>query len=68
MVTGAAAGKHAPAKEWLTHARALEPVQIEQPQGAKVAIIIGQPGAPIMPEGVQVLTLPHVSGSDESAS
>ncbi len=66
MESGAKTGKHLAAKEWLTHARVLEPVTSEQPQGAKVAIIIGQPGAPLTFGDAQVVDAQIVSGeSDE---
>ncbi len=66
MESGAKTGKHLAAKEWLTHARVLEPITSEQPQGAKVAIIIGQPGAPLTFGDAQVVDAQIVSGeSDE---
>ncbi len=64
MHSGAKQGKHAAAKEWLTHARALDPVGNEGGNGAKVAIIIGQPGQPVGMESLQVIHTQAVS-SDE---
>lgn len=61
--TGAESGKHAAAKEWLTHSKALEPVSTESSQGAKVAIMIGMPGQPAGPDPTQVLTVQAVTGT-----
>ena len=55
-LAGVAAGKHTAAKEWLTHARVLAPVVSDSGNtGAKVAIIIGQPGSPVDPMSLQVI-------------
>lgn len=42
----AAEGKHAPARDWLTFSKALEQPASDAQSGAKVTIIIGQPGRP----------------------
>lgn len=62
--SGAKAGKHAPAKEYLTHAKALEPVSSDAQHGAKVAILIGMPGSPVTHEVMQVIDTQQVSGKD----
>lgn len=64
MHSGAKQGKHAAAKEWLTHARALDPVGNDTGNGAKVAIIIGQPGQPVGMESLQVIHTQVVSGEE----
>ena len=57
-LAGVAAGKHAAAKEWLTHSRVLAPILSDGGnQGAKVAIIIGQPGQPVDPLSLQVIDI-----------
>ena len=53
--TGAEFGKHAAAKEWLTHSLALKPVQSDSGSGAKVAVIIGVPGSPLDQPTTQVI-------------
>lgn len=60
-VNGAKTGKHAPAKDWLLHARVLDPVQSDSGSGAKVAVIIGAPGQPVTLPNVQVITSQSVS-------
>jgi len=61
-INGAKAGKHAAARDWLTHARVLDPVQSENTSnGAKVAIIIGMPGQPIEAPSVQVIETQQVT-------
>lgn len=64
MATGAAAGKHAAARDWLTHSKALEPVGNEASGGAKVAIVIGMPGSPVGVDSPQVITVQQVSSKD----
>lgn len=65
--TGAKAGKHAAARDWLIHAKALEPVDTSTTStGAKVAIIIGMPGQPVAVDSAQVIDITAVSTrSDE---
>lgn len=55
MISGAKQGKHAPARDWLIHAKALEPLTSDTQAGAKVAVIIGMPGSPVELPSVQVL-------------
>lgn len=55
MDVAADQGKHAPAKEWLTHAGVLAPVQSDSGSGAKVAVIIGVPGSPLDQPTTQVI-------------
>ena len=43
----ASKGDHRPAKDWLLHARSIEPVADQANQGARIAIIIGTPEHPI---------------------
>jgi len=43
----ASKGDHRPAKDWLLHARSIEPVVEQGNQGARIAIIIGTPEHPI---------------------
>lgn len=54
--SGARTGKHGPAKDWLLHAGAIEPLAQDESGGAKVAVIIGMPGQPVGLPDVQVLT------------
>lgn len=65
MVNSAKAGRHAPAKDWLLHARVLDPVQSDSGSGAKVAVIIGGQGSPVSLPNVQVLTSQSVSGDTD---
>lgn len=65
-ISGAKAGKHAAARDWLTHARVLDPVQAEaSATGAKVAIIIGMPGQPITHDSPQVTVITGDSRSGD---
>ncbi len=61
MINGAINGKHAPAKDWLLHAKVLDPVQSDSGSGAKVAVIIGAPGQPVTLPNVQVITSQSLS-------
>ncbi len=64
MKTGAKMGKHAPARDLLTHTKLLDPVQSDGAGGAKVAIIIGQPGQPVGMDALQVIHTQAVSGDE----
>lgn len=64
MESAAKQGKHAAARDWLTHSKALEPVGNEASGGAKVAIVIGMPGSPVGVDSPQVITVQQVSGKD----
>lgn len=66
MRTGAKTGKHAPARDWLTHARVLEPVSSEPSVGAKVAVIIGMPGQPVGLPDAQVLIGQAITGTEDT--
>ncbi len=66
MIMGASQGKHAAARDWLTHSKALEPVTNEGQSGAKVAIIIGMPGQPVGGVSLQVIDSARVTRQDES--
>lgn len=65
MESGAKQGKHAAARDWLTHSKALEPVQSDAQSGAKVAILIGMPGQPIDGLSLQVIDSKGHSSADE---
>lgn len=65
MKTGAAMGKHAAAKDWLTHARVLDPVQSDASSGAKVTIIIGSDVSPLTPDLPQVIDITPVTSDKE---
>lgn len=64
-INGAKAGKHAPAKDWLLHAKVLDPVQSDSGSGAKVAVIIGAPGQPVTLPNVQVIASQSVTDSTD---
>lgn len=57
-------GKHAPMKDWLTHAKVLDPVNGTGESGPRVAVIIGTPGQPIDLPSVQVIDT-SVDSSDD---
>lgn len=63
--TGARTGKHAPARDWLLHAGAIEPLQSERPPEAKVTVVIGMPGQPVGLPDLQVLDAQTVSGNND---
>ncbi len=46
-IKAAEKGDHRPAKDWLLHAKAIEPVEDSGRQGVNVAILIGTPEQPI---------------------
>lgn len=68
MVKGAESGKHAPARDWLIHAKALDPIQSDASTGAKVAIIIGQVGQPVSVDVSQVIDTEVVSSESDTSA
>lgn len=54
-------GDHRPAKDWLLHAKAIEPVEDTGRQGVNVAIVIGTPEQPIRIQPPQVIEAVKVS-------
>lgn len=56
----ASKGDHRPAKDWLLHAKAIEPVN-EGSQGTSIAIIIGTPEQPLRVQPPQVIDMTQVS-------
>lgn len=64
-VTGAAAGKHAAARDYLMAAKMLDPIQSDASNGAKVAIIIGQVGNPLSVDVAQVIDTEAVSSESD---
>lgn len=65
-IAGAKAGKHTPAKDWMIHAKALDPIQQTGESRVGVAVIIGTPGQPIDLPSVQVIDT-SVDSSDDGA-
>lgn len=63
-IAGAKAGKHAPAKDWMIHAKALDPIQQTGESRVGVAVIIGTPGQPIDLPSVQVVDITRDSSDD----
>lgn len=61
MRMGALDGKHAPAKDWLLHSKALDPVAESASPSLKVAIVLGMPGQSI---SGQVLDAARVTPTD----
>ncbi len=61
--TGAAAGKHAPARDWLVTAKAIAPPQ-DAPQAPRVAIIIGTSEHPVDVSSLQVVDAEVVTAED----
>jgi len=61
-ISGAKNGKHAPAKDWLLHARVLDPVQQTGESRTQIAVIIGTHDQPIDLPSVQVINTTDVSG------
>lgn len=62
--TGAKLGKHAPAKDWLLHAKLLTPIDTEA-KAPRIAILIGQPGAPLDAIDVQVMKSQRVTSDTD---
>jgi hypothetical protein len=54
-------GDHRPAKDWLLHVKAIEPVEDTGRQGLNVAIMIGTPDAPIRLQPPDVVVSPSES-------
>lgn len=57
MIKASEQGKHTPMKDWLTHAKVLDPVNGTGESGPRVAVIIGTPGQPIDLPSVQVVDI-----------
>lgn len=62
MQSASKQGKHAPMKDWLTHARVLDPVQQTGESRTQIAVIIGTHDQPIDLPSVQVIDTTDVSG------
>lgn len=56
-LSGAIKGRHEPARDWLQASGAIQADAASQDRGAKVAILIGIPGAPVGGADAQVITL-----------
>jgi hypothetical protein len=57
----ASKGDHRPAKDWLLHAKVIDPVEDSSTARTQVAILIGTPDAPIRVDAPQVIDMQAVS-------